>query len=225
MSCYLSCENIELRAGYHTLISSFSLIVKASQSIAITGSNGCGKTSLLRVLAGLSRPHSGKIIVLDEQMYPSKETMHEHYSVFLSNIPSLLLDHSVLWNLEFYTQAYGLKFNDEDYKASLIKVGLHGREKQTARSLSTGQKRRLSLAGLVLIKPNIVLADEPTNGLDESGCNLCLSIFNELQSNNKTSIIVATHDQSIINWCQRNISLENYIPVEKKQKRNVKVLL
>ena len=225
MSCYLSCENIELKAGYQTLISAFSLNVQPSQSIAITGSNGCGKTSLLKVLAGLSRPHSGKISVLNEQLWPTNETLHEHYSVYLSNIPSLLLDQSVLWNLEFYTQAYGLKFNKIDYLNSLIKVGLQDREKQVTRSLSTGQKRRLSLAGLILIKPNIVLADEPTNGLDESGCNLCLNIFTELQSIHKSSIIVATHDQNIINWCQNKISLENYIPIAKKSKKNVKVLL
>ncbi len=225
MSCYLSCENIELRAGYHTLISSFFLLVKSSESIAITGSNGCGKTSLLRVLAGISKPHSGKVFILNEQLWPSNEIIHENYSLFLSNIPSILLDHSVLWNLEFYTHTYGLKFCEENYKASLMKVGLQGREKQIARSLSTGQKRRLSLASLDLIKPNIVLADEPTNGLDGQGAKLCISIFNELQNNNNTSIIVATHDQSIINWCQKNVSLENYVPITKKSKTNVKVLL
>lgn len=225
MSCYLSCENIELRAGYHTLISSFSLVVKPSQSIAIIGSNGCGKTSLLRTLAGLSRPHSGKVMIMNEQLWPTNKAIHEYYSVFLSHIPSLLLDHSVLWNLEFYTQTYGLKFTNENYKDSLVKVGLQGREKQIARTLSTGQKRRLSLAAISLIKPNILLADEPTNGLDEPGCNLCLNIFNELLDNYNTSIIIATHDQNIINWCQSTISLENYIPTVKKSKINVRMLL
>jgi ABC-type multidrug transport system ATPase subunit len=225
MSCYLSCENIELKAGYHTLISSFSLFVKSSESIAITGSNGCGKTSLLRVLAGLSRPHSGKVVILNEQLWPLNKINHENYTIFLSNNPSLLLDHSVLWNLEFFTHAYGLKLTEEDYKSSLIKVGLQGREKQVARSLSTGQKRRLSLAGLILIKPNIILADEPTNGLDEIGCNLCINIFDELRYKNETSILVTTHDQNIINWCQNKISLEKFRPIEKKSKTNVKALL
>jgi ABC-type multidrug transport system ATPase subunit len=225
MSCYLSCENIEIKAGFNTLISSFSLDVCSSQSIAITGPNGCGKTSLLRVLAGLSKPHCGKIISMNEQLWPSNEIKHEHYSVFLSNIPSLLLDHSVLWNMEFYTQTYGLKFNIENYITALKKVGLEERLNQTTRTLSTGQKRRLSLAGLLLIKPNIILADEPTNGLDETGCALCLNIFNELQTNYNAAIIVATHDQKVINWCNQNINLEKYIPNAKKIKMNVKALL
>ena len=88
-------------------------------------------------------------------------------------------------------------------------MGLENRENQIARTLSTGQKRRLSLAGLILIKPNIILADEPTNGLDELGSNLCISIFEDLKQNNSSSIIVATHDKNIIDWCQEKISLEN----------------
>ncbi|KAB8039216.1 ATP-binding cassette domain-containing protein [Silvanigrella paludirubra] len=225
MSCYLSCENIELKVGFHTLITNFSLILKPSQSIAITGSNGTGKTTLLRVLAGISKPHNGKVIAMEEQIYPNNETKHEHLSVFLSNIPSLLLDHCAIWNLEFFANSFGLKFSLEDYKHALKKVGLENRENQIARTLSTGQKRRLSLAGLILIKPNIILADEPTNGLDELGSNLCISIFEDLKQNNSSSIIVATHDKNIIDWCQEKISLENFIPSEKKLKSKIKVLL
>ena len=225
MSCYLSCENIELKVGYHTLVSRFSLSVKSAQSVAITGSNGSGKTTLLRVLAGLSKPHSGKVTVMSEQISPNNETQHEHYCIFLSNIPSLLLDHCVLWNLEFFTNSYGLKFTIFEYQSALKKVGLENREYQVARTLSTGQKRRLSLASLILIKPNIILADEPTNGLDEIGTQLCLNNFEDLRIHNHSSIIVATHDKNVIDWCQEKISLENFIPIEKKLKSNIKVLL
>ena len=205
MSCYLSCENIELKVGYHTLISQFSLNIKSSSTLAITGSNGTGKTTLLRVLAGISKPHSGKVTIMEEQISPINNSKHEHLSVYLSNIPSLLLDHCVLWNLEFFSNSFGLKFSFEEYKNALKKVGLENRENQIARTLSTGQKRRLSLAGLFLMKPNIILADEPTNGLDDTGSSLCINIFEDLKNNFNTSIIVATHDKNIINWCQKEL--------------------
>ncbi|APJ02698.1 heme ABC exporter ATP-binding protein CcmA [Silvanigrella aquatica] len=225
MNPYLSCENIEIKVGYKTLISSFSLTVNSSETFAITGSNGCGKTSLLRILAGLSRPHEGVIKIMNEKLWPTKEIKYEHYSIFLSNIPSLLLDHSVLWNLEFYVKSFGLKFTLPEYKQALSLVGLKDREKQIARSLSTGQKRRLSFAALTLMKPNIVLADEPTNGLDEEGCQLCLEILSSLKTFHNSSIIIATHDEKLINWCQNKISLEKYVPKEQKNKINVKALL
>ncbi|KAB8030621.1 ABC transporter ATP-binding protein [Fluviispira multicolorata] len=225
MSCYLLCENIELKAGYNTLISSFSLKLYSKESIALIGPNGSGKTSLLRVLAGISRPYKGKIFVMEEELWPINNIRNEHYSVFLTNIPSLLMDHCVLWNLEFYTESYGLKFSKEEYSSALSKVNLEGRESQSARTLSTGQKRRLSLAALYLIKPNIILADEPTNGLDESGCNLCIQIFNELSQKNMSSILIATHDQKLIQWCQKTISLEEFIPKPSIEKKLVKKLL
>ncbi|BBH51899.1 ABC transporter ATP-binding protein [Fluviispira sanaruensis] len=225
MPCYLACENIEIRAGYSTLISSFSLKLHSEQVIALTGPNGCGKTSLLRVLAGISRPYKGKIVVMGEELWPENLIKNEHYAVFLTNIPSMLMDHSVLWNLEFYTETYNLKLPLQEYEKALAKVGLQGREKQSVRTLSTGQKRRLSLASLYLIKPNIIFADEPTNGLDQAGINLCIQIFHELSKENKSSILIATHDEKLIQWCQEKIPLENYIPKPSILKKTVRELL
>ena len=84
-SCYLSCENIELRAGYTTLISSFSLKIQAQESFALIGANGSGKTSLLRVLAGISRPHKGSVSVMDETIWPIANIKNEHFCLFLTD--------------------------------------------------------------------------------------------------------------------------------------------
>jgi len=225
MNCYLSCDNLSLKVGYQPLINLFSLNLYASQSIALIGSNGCGKTSLLKVLAGLSKPSSGKVHVLSKQLWPENQSEHENFCVFLSHIPGLLLDHNIINNLKFYTQSFGLKLPDESYLNALNRVGLKNREFQTARSLSNGQKRRLTLAALTLIKPNIILADEPTNGLDSDGISLCLNIFEQLMNSNKTALLVATHEQKIIDWCQYKINLENFSLQNKKSKKTIKALL
>ncbi len=223
MTLYMNCENLEIRMGSKALISKFNFSIKASETTAITGANGVGKTSLLRVIAGLSKPYFGKIDLLHapKNLFTNKIPL-----IFLANQPALLLDQSVKWNLDFYTQSYGLFFSNQNYNHALNAVGLTGRELQIVRSLSTGQKRRLTLAVLTLIKPKIILADEPTNGLDEAGIELCLEIFKNLQAQNESAIVIATHDLQLIRWTQTEINLSKYIPNQVKNiKSEIKVLL
>ncbi len=223
MTLYMNCENLEIRMGSKPLISKFNFSINASETTAITGANGVGKTSLLRVIAGLSKPYFGKIDIFQ---LPNTAQLNKIPLIFLANQPALLLDQSVKWNLDFYTQSYGFFYTANDYEKALKAVGLAGRELQIARSLSTGQKRRLTLAVLILIKPKVILADEPTNGLDEEGTLLCLEIFKSLQVEQQSAIVIATHDLKLIHWSQKEIHLSKFIPNQiKNVKSEIKVLL
>lgn len=238
---YLECKNIELRAGYRTLISGVSMAVAASEKLAITGPNGCGKTSLLRVLAGISRPHSGDVFCMTDSVWPSQASQQEHICFFLSYIPTLLLDHSVQWNLDFFSKSFGIEMDHaiksrddraalrddrtKKYENILSRVGLSNRQQQIARTLSSGQKRRLTLAGLLIVKPNIILADEPSNGLDEEGHRLCLEIFEELCLKNNTAVVIATHDDRLIHWCQNQLALTDYTVKTKATRNKISLIL
>jgi ABC-2 type transport system ATP-binding protein len=221
----LSCTELNLKVGYKSLLSHFSLHLNAGQTIAITGPNGSGKTSLLKVFAGILRPHQGHVSLFGISIWPECTKQTQRHSFFLSDAPSLLLDQSVLWNFEFYTQAYGLKFKTHFYSEALSQVGLENKEHQIVRTLSMGQKRRLSLAALLLIKPRIVFADEPTNGLDCLGTELCLTLFEQLSQNHQVTFVVATHDSNMINWTDERIALENFLPQKSASQPKFRTLL
>ena len=223
-SCLLECSQLELRAGYNTLIKNLSFKLHNNEAIAIVGPNGIGKTTLLRALAGISRPHSGSVYIMNEILWPHKKINFEHFAIFLANIPALFLDHSVQSNLEFYLKTYSILINNKEIQHALEKVGLKGRAEQTARSLSTGQKRRLTLAAILLIRPNLILADEITSGLDTDGRALCYDIFTELREQSCCGFIIAGHDDLLTNWCKTKINLHSFKAIASRETYKIRSL-
>jgi len=208
----LRCENVELRIGYKPLLTGISLQINAGGSLALVGPNGLGKTTLMRALAGVARPHGGSVHVLGESLWPHRAVTHEHFSCYLASAPALLADHGVHSNLEFFLNCFGRNPTWQELDEALERVGLAGRGDQVARTLSTGQKRRLTLASLLLLKPRLVLADEPTNGLDTAGVTLCLEVFQGLQREHGTAVCVASHDERLIQVCDERLELSAYLP-------------
>jgi heme ABC exporter ATP-binding subunit CcmA len=222
---YLNAHNITIQYGYRPLVSQVSLALNAGEKVALTGVNGSGKTSLLKVLAGLSRPQEGKVSCFQEEIWPFQQVSWEHKCLFLSHTPSLFLSHCVIWNLDFYCRSYFIRKTEKEYQEALKKFGLNDKAFIQAEKLSTGQKRRLTFAALFLIQPNIVLADEPTNGLDKEGLNLYFELFETLTDKNQTAVLVATHDEQIIARCNRSIALENFQHKSKQKKMKIEALL
>lgn len=206
-------ENLEIRAGYKTLIRDFNFTMELGEAVAVIGANGLGKTTLLRTLCGVCRPYRGTVVVAGVPVWPAATGGAERKSVcYLASQPALFLDHPVSANLEFYLRAHGAVWNPEEAKSVLHAVGLDGRLKQSARTLSTGQKRRLTLAFLLMCKPRILFLDEPTNGLDVDGVKLFLDSLTGLVQHTRSSILLATHDPHLIEWCGRSIELRRWAP-------------
>lgn len=206
----LSCDSVELRAGYRPLIRNFSVHLESGQSLAIVGPNGFGKTTLLRTLCGISRPYRGRVFINGQMMWPEKSSHLRADLCFLASQPALFLDHSVLSNVEFYLRSMGRELNQSQVMEALRTVGLAEHARQTSRTLSTGQKRRLTIAFLILAKPALVLLDEPTNGLDTQGIDLCLSWLESARSSG-VGILIATHDPSLIAWSGRSVDLKEFV--------------
>ncbi len=140
------------------------LALDAGQALIVLGPNGCGKTTLLRMLAGILRPWQGKII---RHCQPA----------FLGHLPAFKGDLSCRENLAFQRRFHGGAGLDES--RALARVGLAGLGLRPARTLSAGQKRRLGLAGLLVAPGSLWLLDEPYASLDDSGSELVDHLLTE----------------------------------------------
>lgn len=162
--------------GPRPILGPVSLTVGAGQRVALLGPSGVGKTTLLRIIAGLDRDFAGTRAV------PERLAM-----VFQE--PTLLPWRTALANLTLPTGA-----TRAEAAALMAQVGLAGREAAYPRQLSLGQQRRLSLARAFAARPGILLMDEPFASLDEATRDRMLDLTAQLLDSSGAGLILVTHD-------------------------------
>jgi ABC-2 type transport system ATP-binding protein len=173
------------------------------------GNNGSGKTMLLRAISGLIVPNGGKI-------YINNELLHKDISfppsigIIIENM-ELLPQYTAMDNLKILAKIKNIAKQD-DIKKALIKVGLDPLSKVKVKKFSLGMKQRLSIAQAIFEKPNIILLDEPTNALDESGVKLIYSLLEEEKSRGAIIIIASHHKEDINELCDYTLKMkEGYL--------------
>ncbi len=135
------------------------------QALYLEGANGSGKTSLLRILSGLSEPRAGTVLWRGENIRDCRLSYYTQL-LYLGHNPALKNDLTALENLQFYAQ---LSRHHGEAEQALTHLGLRGHENQPIRTLSAGQRRRVALARLWLSTAQLWLLDEPFTALDRTG--------------------------------------------------------
>ena len=151
--------------GERTLFTGLDLEVSAGQWLHVRGENGIGKTSLLRLLSGLTKPAAGEIF-WNEQLISADPSEYHRNLLFLGHRDSLKEDLTALENLSISTTLDGITVSEEEILLALHRFGLRGREDLPVNCLSAGQKRRVLLARLLLRQAKLWILDEPFNALD-----------------------------------------------------------
>ncbi len=180
----LVAENIKKKYGASTILEDVSLHVEHGDIYGLVGKNGSGKTTLLRILTGLVPDYDGKISV-------AKTNGQESRFAVLINDPSLFLNMSAFENMKEQAYLLGLH-NDNQIKEVLDLVGLTLCGKKRVSRFSLGMMQRLKLAMALLQKPDILILDEPLNGLDPGGIADLRVLLLYLQEKGMT-ILISSH--------------------------------
>jgi len=164
--------------GERALFADLSFEVFSGEWLHIRGENGIGKTSLLRILAGLSKPADGSIDWNGSSIEIDPSQYHRNL-LFLGHRDSLKEDLTALENLSIATALDGIAVSEDEILLALHRFGLRGREDLPVNCLSAGQKRRVLLARLLLRKAKLWILDEPFNALDVRAVEMLSELISE----------------------------------------------
>jgi putative ABC transport system ATP-binding protein len=191
-----------------------SLAVQSGEYVSITGPSGCGKSTLLNVLGCLDRPSSGRYYLGDEDVSDmDDDTLSDVRGArlgFVFQSYNLIQQLTVVENIEVPLYYQGCP-EKESYALAMEladRVGLGGRLRHKPAELSGGQQQRVAIARALVNDPLIILADEPTGNLDSASGAEILKLFDGLNEQGKTLIIV-THDPTISQHARRMIRLRD----------------
>ena len=188
----IKVESLKKNFGERKVISSLNLELRQGESVAITGPNGSGKTTLLKLLLALLRPSSGKVTYFDNDRVLSREELRQRIS-FVAPYLSLYDQLSAEENLQFFTAVRGGNITGKEIDSLLLRVGLEGRGMDLVLEYSTGMKQRLKYAVALSNKPDFLLIDEPSSGLDDSGKAMMTALIEEQRDG--SIIIIATNEK------------------------------
>lgn len=177
--------------GKFSALRDLSISVSRGEFIALFGRNGAGKTTFLRILAGLCRPSSGMIRIGESRPLPALAARGA--MGYLSHNTALYADLTALENLCFCAQLHGLPCGDEELEERIRHVGLAGRSREPVRNYSRGMQQRLAIARAFMHDPDILLLDEPFTGLDQAGTDFLKRYLAEAHARGKTCLM-AIHD-------------------------------
>jgi ABC-2 type transport system ATP-binding protein len=173
------------------VVRDLSMRVMRGQIYGFLGPNGSGKTTTLRMLCGLLTPDSGRGTALGYDILTEREKIKRHVG-YMTQRFSLYQDLSIQENLEFIARVYNLPDPQAQARAAIERLGLQGRETQLAATLSGGWKQRLALGACILPKPDLLLLDEPTAGVDPKARREFWAEIHKLAAEGMT-VLVSTH--------------------------------
>ena len=215
------CKTYGKGDGLVTALRPIDLEIKKGEMLAIMGKSGSGKSTLLNLLAGLDIPDSGDYVYNGEHINTKNQNK---MAKFRRNDVGFVVQHFALIDEYSVQQNIGLPLRYGKLKGVSTKkrikeiserLEISEKMKKYPSQLSGGQAQRVAIARAIAHKPSILLADEPTGALDEETGKSIMKLFQELNKEG-TTVIVVTHDANVASYCQRTIRLHDGSIIDNK---------
>ena len=190
-----------------------SFEVDYKETISIVGESGSGKTSLIMLIGGLEKASSGKIQFKEFEISNLKEDQISEIRrknigiVFQSYY--LIPNYTALENVSLTLEINKMQNPEQKAKEILDRFGLDQRLNNLPSQLSGGEQQRVAIARSIAMKPQLILADEPTGNLDSENSNLISKILFDYVNEEKASLIIVTHDNNLANQTKRKIKIKD----------------
>jgi putative ABC transport system ATP-binding protein len=215
ISCTELCKFYQQGDAVIKALDHVSLEIDQGSFICLSGPSGSGKTTLLNAIGGLDSLDSGEISIDGERVdllgKAALADLRLHHIGFVFQAYNLIPVLSAQENVEFVMQVQGVGAAERKRRSFKIlqEVGLEGMENRRPAQLSGGQQQRVAVARAIVSQPKLVLADEPTANLDSRSMEKLMAHFRELNRVHKVTFLIATHDQRVMEWADRRISMED----------------
>ncbi len=195
------------------ILKGVNIDLNAGETLAIVGASGIGKSTLLHILGALDRPDSGTYFFKDNDIFLLNQTdlakFRNETIGFVFQFHYLLPEFSALENTMMPALIKGLSKNKarEFAEDVLVRVGLKDRLNFRASKLSGGEQQRIALARSLVLKPAILLADEPTGNLDKKNSEYVHELLMELNAELNMTLIVVTHNMELASYMSRSMTI------------------
>ncbi len=205
-------KQVKDSSGTLTILHEISFKLARQESVAIVGASGSGKSTLLSILAGLDTPSSGAVRLAGVDLFSLDEdaraAVRGNLVGFVFQSFQLLGNLNALENVMLPLELQGHAQAKRLASEMLDRVGLTERLKHYPRVLSGGEQQRVALARAFVMRPALLLADEPTGSLDFATGAQVMELMFELNSEAGTTLVLVTHDTAIAQRCQRQLRIE-----------------
>jgi len=217
MSTLLKLKKVNLK--YQTdkesikVLKDIDLTTKKRDTISIVGESGSGKTSLIMLIGGLEKATSGKIFFQDQEITALSEDevseiRRKHIGIVFQSF-YLIPNYTAVENVALTLELNKLKNPEKQAKELLERFGLKNRFNNLPSQLSGGEQQRVAIARAIAMKPELILADEPTGNLDTENSIMISDILFKYVKDEGSSLIMVTHDPKLADKAKRKIKIKD----------------
>lgn len=203
----LKAENISKKFKGKMIFENVSFVIEKGNSYGFVGANGCGKSVLFKILCGYSIPTTGKVIYNGVEIGKDKDFIFD--AGIIIEQPEFIAGLSGLENLKILAQINN-KISEKEILEILTKLNLYDDKDKKVKKYSLGMKQKLRIAQAIMENPQILILDEPMNGLDKTSIQMVTSMLNEYVLNGGTLMMTSHIEEQIKECCKKVFEFDNF---------------